>query len=184
MEKFKDFIYEQSDLFFTGLIVVVVGIIITSNLYGWFDIKDKENKYTEINEVIQEEQSSSASSADSAKNDENKDSKNEDNNSSLAGPDNTSSKETTKNDDAKEIPLSEEDTKSDAVKKDIRNVDIAPGSSSSSIAKSLENQGLVKSSSEFLNLLVSSGKETKLKAGKFSITEGSTDQQIIDALTR
>ncbi|MGB5823824.1 MAG: endolytic transglycosylase MltG [Proteocatella sp.] len=168
MEKFKDFIYEQSDLFFTAVIVVVVGIIITSNLYGWFDIKDKENKYTEITEVIQQEQTN----ADTTKNDESKDA---DEKASL----------TAKENPIKENSAASQETKNSAdVKKEIRNVDIAPGSSSSSIAKSLENQGLVQSSTEFLNLLVSSGKETKLKAGTFSITEGSTNQQIIDILTR
>ena len=57
MEKLKDFIYEHSDLFFTAVIVLVVGVVVSSSLYGWFNIKDEENKYKEMNEVIHEEQS-------------------------------------------------------------------------------------------------------------------------------
>ncbi len=162
MEKLKDFIYEQSDLFFTAIIVVVVGIIITSNLYGWFDIKDKENKYAEITEVIQEEQTAPVESTS----------------------DQTAKNDVTAESSAKDTPDAKKSGSDESVKKEVRNVEIATGSSSSSIAKALENQGLVKSSSDFLNFLVSSGKETKLKAGTFAIPEGSTNQQIIEILTK
>lgn len=164
MEKFKDFVYEQSDLFFTAVIVVFVGIIITSNLYGWFDIKDKENKYTEINEVIQQEQTETDAALLEESDGKTEEVSQAENN--VAESDSGTASE------------------GDTVKKEIRNVEVATGTSSAEIANSLEKQGLVKSSSDFLNLLVSSGKETKLKAGTFSITEGSTDQQIIDILTK
>lgn len=147
MEKLKDFIYEHSDLFFTTVIVIVVGLVVSSSLYGWFNIKDNENKYKEMNEVIHEEQlpNQSAPAQQPA---------------SPAQPSNSS-------------PATS-----------IKNIEIASGSSSASIASSLEKQGLIKSGDEFLNLLVSSGKETKLKAGTFAITQGSTDSQIIDILTK
>lgn len=175
MEKLKDFVYEHSDLFFTVLIVAVVGVIVTSNLYGWFDIKDDENKYKEINEIIHEEQDGTESDKT-----------------------NTDSKQTNTKEPAKDVakePAKEpakasekvpvkETTKEPAKEAVIRNVDIAPGSSSASIAKALEKQGLISSSSDFLSVLSASGKETKLKAGTFSIPEGSSSDKIIEILTK
>jgi len=147
MEKLKDFIYEHSDLFFTTVIVIVVGVVVSSSLYGWFNIKDNENKYKEMNEVIQEEQI----------------------------PD---------QDTPTQQPATPAQPSNDNPAAAIKNIEVASGSSSASISLALEKQGLIKSSDEFLNLLVSSGKETKLKAGTFAITQGSTDSQIIDILTK
>lgn len=174
MERFKDFIYEHSDLFFTALIVAVVGVIVASNLYGWFDIKDNENKYKEINEIIHEEQEEIISEKPED------DIKNTEDVSKNTKTETTSDKN---NSSDKKEPTKE--TSTEPVKKPvIRNVDIASGSSSSSIAKALEKQGLVKSASDFLNVLTASGKETKLKAGTFAIPEGSTDDKIIEILTK
>lgn len=174
MERFKDFIYEHSDLFFTALIVAVVGVIVASNLYGWFDIKDKENKYKEINEIIHEEQEDIVSEKPEA--------------NEKTTEDTSKSEEAKKDSDKSSTSDKKEPTKetsTEPVKKPvIRNVDIASGSSSSSIAKALEKQGLVKSASDFLNVLTASGKETKLKAGTFAIPEGSTDDKIIEILTK
>ena len=178
MERLKDFIYEHSDLFFTALIVAVVGVIVASNLYGWFDIKDKENKYKEINEIIHEEQEEIISekpkddtktSEDVSKNTKTETNSDKNNSSDKKEPAKETSTEPEKEPESKPV---------------IRNVDIASGSSSSSIAKALEKQGLVKSASDFLNVLVASGKETKLKAGTFAIPEGSTDDKIIEILTK
>lgn len=187
MEKLKDFIYEHSDLFFTAIIIAVVGVIVTSNLYGWFDIKDKQNKYKEINEIIHEEQEDIASESIEKAKSSDSDSK------SKPEADKTPDKDTSdKNSDQKAKEPSnqnnastETEAKKEPVKEPvIRNVDIASGSSSSSIAKALEKQGLVASSSEFLNTLVASGKETKLKAGTFAIPEGSSYEKIIEILTK
>lgn len=171
MEKLKDFIYEHSDLFFTAIIIAVVGVIVTSNLYGWFDIKDKQNKYKEINEIIHEEQEEIASESTKKASKEDTSDKNSDQKAEKPANQNNASTKT----EAKKEPVKEPV---------IRNVDIAPGSSSSSIAKALEKQGLVTSASEFLNTLASSGKETKLKAGTFAIPEGSSYEKIIEILTK
>lgn len=175
MEKLKDFVYEHSDLFFTVLIVAVVGVIVTSNLYGWFDIKDDENKYKEINEIIHEEQDSTESDKTNA------DSKQ----TNTKEPAKEVAKEPAKDPaKASEKAPVKETTKEPAKEAVIRNVDIAPGSSSASIAKALEKQGLISSSSDFLSVLSASGKETKLKAGTFSIPEGSSSDKIIEILTK
>lgn len=175
MEKLKDFVYEHSDLFFTVLIVAVVGVIVTSNLYGWFDIKDDENKYKEINEIIHEEQDSTESDKT------NTDSKQ----TNTKEPDKEVAKEPVKEPaKASDKEPVKETTKEPAKEAVIRNVDIAPGSSSASIAKALEKQGLISSSSDFLSVLSASGKETKLKAGTFSIPEGSSSDKIIEILTK
>ena len=189
MEKLKDFIYEHSDLFFTALIVAAVGVIVASNLYGWFDIKDNENKYKEINEIIHEEQENIVS--------EKTDSSEETKEDSSKKTEDASKSEETKEDSDKSSTSEKKETSKENVKETvketpkepeskpvIRNVDIAPGSSSSSIAKALEKQGLIESSSDFLNVLSASGKETRLKAGTFAIPEGSTAEKIIEILTK
>ena len=187
MEKLKDFIYEHSDLFFTTVIVLVVGVVVSSSLYGWFNIKDEENKYKEMNEVIHEEQypdqeASSGKEPDSSETEPSGD-------GSQAQPSNDqaqSDDQQQKPENPEQQPSAQqsESPTSNSPEASIKNIEIAPGSSSSSIASALENQGLIKSADEFLNLLVSSGKETKLKAGTFAITQGSTDSQIIDILTK
>ena len=187
MEKLKDFIYEHSDLFFTTVIVLVVGVVVSSSLYGWFNIKDEENKYKEMSEVIHEEQSPDQEASAGKEPD-----------SSETGPSGDGSQAQPSNDqaqsdDQQQKPENPEQQPSaqqsgapsgESPEASIKNIEIAPGSSSASIASGLENQGLIKSAHEFLNLLVSSGKETKLKAGTFAITQGSTDSQIIDILTK
>lgn len=187
MEKLKDFIYEHSDLFFTTVIVLVVGVVVSSSLYGWFNIKDEENKYKEMNEVIHDEQSpdqqtSAEKEPDSSETEPSGD-------GSQAQPTNDQSQsddQQLKPENPEQQPLAQQSKapSGDSPEASIKNIEIAPGSSSSSIASALENQGLIKSADEFLNLLVSSGKETKLKAGTFAITQGSTDSQIIDILTK
>lgn len=65
-----------------------------------------------------------------------------------------------------------------------RTITIASGSTAKAIANSLQSQGFISDSNSFLNKLASSGKETKLKAGTFTIPEGSSPDQIISILTR
>lgn len=191
MEKLKDFIYEHSDLFFTTVIVLVVGVVVSSSLYGWFNIKDEENKYKEMNEVIQEEQYPDQEALAGKEQDPSETEPSGD--SSQAQPDDqvqsndqqqTNQQQTPEN--SAPQPSGQEITPSsgESPEASIKNIEIAPGSSSASIASALEKQGLIKSADEFLNLLVTSGKETKLKAGTFAITQGSTDSQIIDILTK
>lgn len=187
MEKLKDFIYEHSDLFFTTVIVLVVGVVVSSSLYGWFNIKDEENKYKEMNEVIHEEQypdqeASSGKEPDSSETEPSGDGSQAQPSNDQAQSDDQQQKP--ENPEQQTSAQQSESPTSNSPEASIKNIEIAPGSSSSSIASALENQGLIKSADEFLNLLVSSGKETKLKAGTFAITQGSTDSQIIDILTK
>lgn len=65
-----------------------------------------------------------------------------------------------------------------------RTITIASGSTAKSIANSLKSQGIISDTNTFLNSLVASGKETKLKAGTFTIPEGSSNDQIISILTK
>lgn len=187
MEKLKDFIYEHSDLFFTTVIVLVVGVVVSSSLYGWFNIKDEENKYKEMNEVIHEEQypdqeASAGKEPDSSETEPSGDGSQAQPSNDQAQSDDQQQKP--ENPEQQTSAQQSESPTSNSPEASIKNIEIAPGSSSSSIASALENQGLIKSADEFLNLLVSSGKETKLKAGTFAITQGSTDSQIIDILTK
>ncbi|MDO5096922.1 MAG: endolytic transglycosylase MltG [Peptostreptococcaceae bacterium] len=65
-----------------------------------------------------------------------------------------------------------------------RTITIASGSTAKSIANSLKSQGIISDTNAFLNKLASSGKETKLRAGTFTIPEGSSADQIISILTK
>lgn len=47
MEKLKDFLYEKSDLFFAGIVVICVSIVVLYSLNGWL-IVDSQSKYAEI----------------------------------------------------------------------------------------------------------------------------------------
>ena len=66
----------------------------------------------------------------------------------------------------------------------IRNITIAPGSTASSIANALKNNGLIQDENAFVKELIASGNDTKLKAGTFSIRQGATTQEIIEILIK
>lgn len=65
-----------------------------------------------------------------------------------------------------------------------KSITIAPGSSAGEIAASLKSNGLISDTDAFLNKVVSSGKESKLKAGTFSIPGNASVDQIIGILTK
>lgn len=198
MEKLKDFLYEQSDIFFTIAIVSVVIAVVSFNMYGWFDIDSPENNYTEVTETSQSdnkpqvnEDNAAAQLEDSSPSTDTKETEkpltesadSESTTLDQAQPntlvtENTSTEENKNPEDAtKEESTTPSDIKNHAI-------EVSPGSASSTIANSLQNKGLIKSSEEFLTELIASGKETKLKAGTYTIPEGSTITEIINILTK
>lgn len=70
------------------------------------------------------------------------------------------------------------------VKPTVRNIKIGSGNTAKSIANSLKSNGIITDEKAFLNELVASGKDTKLKSGNFQIPAGATNKQIIEILTK
>lgn len=64
-----------------------------------------------------------------------------------------------------------------------KTITIASGSSAGSIAGTLKSNGLISDTNAFLNKVVASGKENKLKAGTFTIPNNASMDQIINILT-
>ncbi|MDO4711726.1 MAG: endolytic transglycosylase MltG, partial [Peptostreptococcaceae bacterium] len=65
-----------------------------------------------------------------------------------------------------------------------KTITIASGSSAGSIAGTLKSNGLISDTNAFLNKVVASGKENKLKAGTFTIPSNASVDQIINILTK
>ncbi len=62
-------------------------------------------------------------------------------------------------------------------------IDIPSGTSGVSIAKMIQEKGLISSTSEFLNRLEERKLDVKLRAGKFNIPENASIDEIINILT-
>lgn len=175
MEKLKDFLYEQSDIFFTIIVVGVVIGVVAFNMYGWFDINNSDNNYTEIADnpnpqpSLEEENESDVTEETAPDNEE-----------TVENPENNSPVETPET-PVEQTPV---EAPSPPSTNGNRTIEVAPGSASATIANSLQNQELIISSDEFLKELISSGKETKLKAGTFTIPQGSSVTEIINILTK
>ena len=54
----------------------------------------------------------------------------------------------------------------------------------SDIAARLESQGLIKSADEFVDFAVENKKESSIIAGSYEITKGSSDEDILDVITK
>lgn len=179
MEKLKDFLYEQSDIFFTILVVGVVIGVVAFNMYGWFDINNSDNNYTEI-----ADNPNPQPSLEEENQPDNEDELAPDN-EEVENPENNSPAETPKPPtETTETPVEPPVEVSPSEANVNRTIEVAPGSASATIANSLQNQGLIISSDEFLKELIASGKETKLKAGTFTIPQSSSITEIINILTK
>lgn len=194
MEKIKDFFYEKSDLFFAGLVVVIVVAVMMRNLGGWMNVEAEDSKYNEIQSTISQDPADDADGdSDADVPDETED---PDPAGDATGDENTSTEEPTKNeapqDEPSQAPLEEpvtppvqtEQPSQTPASGQSRNITVAPGSSAKSIADALKAQGLIGDANAFVQALVNSGNDTKLKAGTFTIPEGAGTDQIIAILTK
>lgn len=232
MEKIKDFIYEKSDVFFAGLVVVVAGFIVLYNLNGWLFIDGENSKYTkhkaEVTDVDTntaentnagegENTNESTTSTETVQNtdnnqnatDQNATNQNTQTNTNQDTQSNSQTQNTNQNNANQNTQTSQntqtntsqntqntnqtstqnQNTQANANqntqnKGAVRNITIAPGSTAKSIANALKNNGLISDEKEFVQKLINSGNDTKLKAGTFSIKQGSTQDEIIAILIK
>lgn len=191
MEKIKDFFYEKSDIFFATVVVALVVVVVMRNLGGWMNVEAEDSKYNEIQAVVSEEPAGDDST--STNNDGSDTPAQLEEPTEPAAP---STEEPASNEEPKEEPAETpavEPTTPDAPPEQptqtpssgqSRNITVAPGSAAKSIADALKAQGLISDSSAFVQALISSGNDTKLKAGDFTIPEGASTEQIIAILTK
>lgn len=161
MEKIQDWIYEISDILFGVFILAGVIFITSHQLYGWFNIGNPlafgESITTNAPKAILRE---------------------EENNEDISPVVSVESI------DSEVQNNSSEDDNSEAEEVVIRNIAIAPGTSSQSIARALYENNLIDSTNDFLNKLQSMGLERNIKAGSFQIPQNSTLEEIILIITK
>lgn len=179
MEKIKDIVYQISDILFGLIVLLAVILIFTFQLYGWFNI--------EMPQSIARFVPNSASIDTYA-------------NENITAPDTTDSsdKKDTVSDQADstdiassaaDIPKSSENETSgleqskSPAEATLRNIVIAPGSTSSSIGNALYENNIIKSVDDFKNRLTELKLETKIKAGTFSIPQNAPLDDVIRIIT-
>lgn len=183
MEKIKDIVYQISDILFGLIVLLAVILIFTFQLYGWFNI--------EMPQSIARFVPNSASIDTYA-------------NENITAPDTTDSsdKKDTVSDQADstdiassaaDIPKSSEnetsgleqtsDPSKSSAEATLRNIVIAPGSTSSSIGNALYENNIIKSVDDFKNRLTELKLETKIKAGTFSIPQNAPLDDVIRIIT-
>lgn len=179
MEKIKDIVYQISDILFGLIVLLAVILIFTFQLYGWFNI--------EMPQSIARLVPNSASIDTYA-------------NENITAPDTTDSsdKKDTVSDQADstdiassaaDIPKSSENETSgleqskSSAEATLRNIVIAPGSTSSSIGNALYENNIIKSVDDFKNRLTELKLETKIKAGTFSIPQNAPLDDVIRIIT-
>lgn len=207
MDRIKDFLYEKSDIFFAIVVFSIATLIITYNLSGWLYINDINSKYNKqitstkesissdesqtsekkINEVTKPEESNTqniTSTNNSAlENNSNTSTSNIPSTNSNAGSENLNNAvSTTSQTQDKNNTQTSSNSKPSTTK--IKNIKIPSGSTAQSIAKILKENELISDEKVFVNTLISSKKDTKLKAGDYKIPENSNIEQIISILTK
>lgn len=158
-ERFKDFIYNYSDIFITLIIIVAALVLITWRTGIVLD-------YTAGDEAAA---NAAAQAAEEAENGE------EGNGAALsAEPENPDG---TEEDTAGiESQMSPDGS--------VYTITIPTGATSYNIANILLQSGLISDTQSFLDAVSASGADSRLKAGTFTIPAGSTNEDIITILTQ
>ncbi len=179
MDKLKDFIYEISDLLFGASVLLLIILISTYQLHGWFNISFPNN----IKNIIPNNQINI---------DENK------NNSEKSTPETKKSNITLENTTDEDIikentenkPLEVDEinknknTPSTQIEITLRNISITPGSSSDKVANALYENNIITSKENFISRLIELNSETKIKAGSFQIPSNSSVDEVIQIITQ
>ncbi len=85
----------------------------------------------------------------------------------------------------KEINMEDKENENKKIEvKEVIRFEIKPGEAGVKIAENLKHQGFIDSPDEFLNMLKKSNLENSMKAGTYSITKGSTMEEIVHILTK
>lgn len=160
MDKFKDIIYETSDLIFGLTVLIFIIVISTYQLHGWFNISMPKNL----------EQMMPASNTEDVV---------------------INSNVETIDDPPVEIaptkpqePTDTEEVQTEEPPITMRNIAIAPGSSSDKVANALYENNIINSKQAFITRLIELKSETKIKAGSFSIPSNSSIEEVIKIITQ
>ena len=209
MERIKDFIYEKSDVFFAGIVIVAVIGVVFYNLSGWLVIDSEASRYHQVRSSVAVSEGGDAAPKQNSEQNTDAPTKNTEALSDTGEKNKTEAENAAEKAPKSNDPAVAPDQKAEAPAQNTapaqaapapsdtqkpaasastssgeRNITIAAGSSASSIASSLKTQGLISDSQAFLNKIVEMKKETKLKAGSFTIPAGASMEQIINILTK
>lgn len=176
MNRFKDFLYETSDLILGGVILVFMLFVVGWQLYGWFTPQDFVIDYKEPEEIVvtipqKQDSENPQTSAD-------EDISTPD--SDVQNPNNSTSSEVP----AEEQP--EENTDSPIIQEEsiLVSFSINSGDSGYKIDSKLFELGLIKEKNSFVNRIIELKLDSKLKIGEYKIKTGSSVDDIINILTK
>lgn len=155
IEKLKDILYNGMDYIIMIGIVAGIALIINWRIGGLFDITSVEDVYGETPEE----------STEIVENDKNGSVKEEDT-------------------EENSIENENESETSNEKEREIVNIEIPTGSLPGDIANILVSNGLVESKEEFLDNVIGTKYETKLRAGEFEIPSDASIEEILDIITR
>lgn len=168
LEKLKDFFYDCSDALLSLFIILVMVLVITWKLSGAMSIPLFNNTNDDVHIINTENQQAN-------------DNKN-------AIPDNTDKSNPSHEEINQQAQAEEPVTPSDDIEviqveaEDIE-VEIPKGSTGSGIAKILQSEGLIESTSDFINRVEELGLGPKLRFGTFTIKSNSSLDEIISIIT-
>ena len=180
MEKFKDVIYEISDLIFGFVVLIFIIVISTYQLHGWFNISMPKNLdqiiATSNNEEFSSPENESPQSDLNSIPDDSLTS--EENSEALTNTEEEISGQSLNEEANIDEPTNQETLIS------LRNITIASGSSSDMVANALYENSIINSKDEFISRLIDLKSETKIKAGIFQIPSDSTLDEVIKIITQ
>ncbi len=79
---------------------------------------------------------------------------------------------------------SDDDKKSDSAESKDISIEITVDDTAVTVAEKLEDAGIISSATKFEGYLANEGKEDSLKTGTFTIPKGSSNEEILDIITK
>ena len=160
MKKIKDFFYNKNDIIIVLLIVALAAFIIYTRVDAIMKYPEKMADKAET----QSEQQQETKTDDAAKAPADKDSSGADAPADAADSDGKAADDADKASDIS-IKITAKDT-------------------SVTVSEKLADAGLVSSATEFEGYIANMGKEDSLKTGTFTIPTGSSNEEILDIITK
>lgn len=188
IDKIKDFIYNISDLIVALLIIVIAAYIISWKVEDIMDYPEQVIAQTKT-EVSIDSPSTNPDAEETGTNSENPDMENPDTDDTDNNINTDEDSNSTDSNTDSDINSAEEDEESDPVVDSPSQpankiqIDIPSGSPGVKIASLLQKEGLIDSTSKFIDRLEERKLDSKLRAGKFKIPENASLDEVINILT-
>ncbi len=164
MDKFKDFIYNVSDVLVTILIILIAALLISWRVSAIVHYPDKvHSEQGNYSSVVQDDE------------DEDKDDRENQDNDKKSGKDSDDNDNDKNTDDS--------DDKTDTTAKSY-SITVTDNESAGEIAQNLVDIGIISDKKEFLDAVKIAGAETKLKSGTFDFPPDCTAEQIVALMTK